>query len=287
MDLDWGKFSEGQRRARIPLPTYPFQRQRYWLDPADKSRRSGARSGSTRSSRYHDVSSCFYVPTWSRLLLLPTYTMALTERYAGSWVVFADTFGLSTQMVSRLQQASQPVVVVTSGDGYRWTGESSVTIDRRAPSDYVRLIEEITAQFGAPQRILHLGSVSESSPRVLDPQVLDPQVLDPQVLDPQVLDLSEDPCGRFAHSQERGYYSVLYLAQALTRLSRDRVSLLAVGNGLCDVSGGEALCPDKATLLGLCTVIGQENAELRCRCIDIMCPRERQQADLADRPVTC
>lgn len=31
--IDWNKFYEGERRQRIPLPTYPFERQRFWIDP--------------------------------------------------------------------------------------------------------------------------------------------------------------------------------------------------------------------------------------------------------------
>ncbi len=30
--IDWPGFYAGQRRQRVPLPTYPFQRQRYWMD---------------------------------------------------------------------------------------------------------------------------------------------------------------------------------------------------------------------------------------------------------------
>ena len=31
--IDWQKFDTGETRSRIPLPTYPFERQRYWIDP--------------------------------------------------------------------------------------------------------------------------------------------------------------------------------------------------------------------------------------------------------------
>ena len=32
VEPDWKRFYAGQRRQRIPLPTYPFERQRYWLE---------------------------------------------------------------------------------------------------------------------------------------------------------------------------------------------------------------------------------------------------------------
>jgi phthiocerol/phenolphthiocerol synthesis type-I polyketide synthase E len=33
IEPDWGKFYQPERRRRAPLPAYPFERQRYWLDP--------------------------------------------------------------------------------------------------------------------------------------------------------------------------------------------------------------------------------------------------------------
>ncbi len=31
--IDWEAFSAGERRRRVPLPTYPFERKRYWIEP--------------------------------------------------------------------------------------------------------------------------------------------------------------------------------------------------------------------------------------------------------------
>ena len=33
LSLDWKVFREGERRRRVVLPTYPFERKRFWLDP--------------------------------------------------------------------------------------------------------------------------------------------------------------------------------------------------------------------------------------------------------------
>jgi phthiocerol/phenolphthiocerol synthesis type-I polyketide synthase E len=32
VEVDWPAFHAGRRRRRVPLPTYPFERQRYWID---------------------------------------------------------------------------------------------------------------------------------------------------------------------------------------------------------------------------------------------------------------
>ncbi|HEX4494252.1 MAG TPA: amino acid adenylation domain-containing protein, partial [Thermoanaerobaculia bacterium] len=32
-EIDWSGFHDGERRRRVPLPAYPFERQRYWVEP--------------------------------------------------------------------------------------------------------------------------------------------------------------------------------------------------------------------------------------------------------------
>src|SRR5687768_15320731 len=33
VEIDWRSFYAGQQRRRVPLPSYPFERRRYWIDP--------------------------------------------------------------------------------------------------------------------------------------------------------------------------------------------------------------------------------------------------------------
>jgi len=42
---DWKAFHAGERRRRVPLPTYPFERRRYWLDAPGVPRPLGALNG--------------------------------------------------------------------------------------------------------------------------------------------------------------------------------------------------------------------------------------------------
>src|SRR5882724_4094651 len=36
--VDWAAFHAGEHRRRLPLPAYPFERQRYWIDPPTAAR---------------------------------------------------------------------------------------------------------------------------------------------------------------------------------------------------------------------------------------------------------
>ncbi len=39
VQVDWDGFAAGEQRRRVPLPTYPFERQAYWVEPRRRRRR--------------------------------------------------------------------------------------------------------------------------------------------------------------------------------------------------------------------------------------------------------
>ncbi|HEY0781315.1 MAG TPA: condensation domain-containing protein, partial [Thermoanaerobaculia bacterium] len=51
--VDWAGFRGSERRRRVPLPTYPFERQRYWIEARETEARAAVRpdaAGETRPS---------------------------------------------------------------------------------------------------------------------------------------------------------------------------------------------------------------------------------------------
>jgi malonyl CoA-acyl carrier protein transacylase len=45
VEPNWGEFYSGQRRCRVPLPSYPFERKRYWIEAASSGPAAIAVSG--------------------------------------------------------------------------------------------------------------------------------------------------------------------------------------------------------------------------------------------------
>lgn len=55
---DWKKLYAHERRQRLPLPTYPFERQRYWVDPPGPARQvKTSRGGADQTSSLDDLST--------------------------------------------------------------------------------------------------------------------------------------------------------------------------------------------------------------------------------------
>ena len=56
VDVNWVGFDRDYPRRRLALPTYPFERQRYWLPPVPNGRNSSRAAGSQpRGERQHDL----------------------------------------------------------------------------------------------------------------------------------------------------------------------------------------------------------------------------------------
>ncbi|HEY3568755.1 MAG TPA: SDR family NAD(P)-dependent oxidoreductase, partial [Thermoanaerobaculia bacterium] len=107
-DIDWKALHAGERRHRVELPTYPFERQRYWVDPrttpAEADLSAGARKG---------ISDWFYVPTW-----VPAVAPDEPADGAHHWLLLADGRGIAQAMARRLEERGEAVALVSPGEGY-------------------------------------------------------------------------------------------------------------------------------------------------------------------------
>jgi acyl transferase domain-containing protein/acyl carrier protein len=247
--VDWKAFHAGEQRRRVPLPTYPFERARYWVDPVLEE--SGAAAGRRVTlDKQSDMADWFYRPVWQRADL-PAAT-AGGGAVGDLWLVFRDGTGLGEKVAAELRGANREVLTVDAGEAFA-AGEDGLAIRPGHPEDYVALLGEVTRRGRGLAGVVHLWTVPP-------------------------LDASGEE--GFARSQNLGFYSLLFLAQALGRQGlRDTVRVEVVSSGVQSVTGDEELCPEKATLLGPCKVVPQEIARVACRSIDVEVPEAGSAAE--------
>jgi len=238
VDVLWDEFYAGQARRRMPLPTYPFERQRYWIEAGN----SFLEPEKLPLHKKTDLADWFYLPAWkSTPSPRPFYAESLKD-YAGGWLLFVDPVGLGSSVAVQLQEAGQRVVTVTAGDRFERSAEGSYIIDPRERGDYRRLFSELGPR---PGRIVHLWSVTSEPP---------------------------EPAGneRIEKAQENGFYSVLFLTQALgAQAIEEATQLWVVTNHLQKIEGADRVYPEKATVLGLSRVISREFPQITCRNLDV------------------
>jgi len=243
--IDWTRFYAQEQRQRLPLPTYAFDRQRYWIEPSVKE---GMENNERKVLRKLDLAKWFYLPLWKPTVPLALQSTAKTLAIS-RWLIFVDSCGLGSQLVNKLEQRGQKVITVQIGAKFTQLGEYHYSINPQLSSDYEALFQELHNVNQLPQAIVHLWSVTAEGHNPLE------------------LELEE-----FDKAQTRGFYSLLFLAQALKQEFTEEFQLMVVSNQTQPVTGGEVLQPEKATLLGPVKVIEQEYSHIHCRGIDIVLP---------------
>lgn len=231
--VDWSGFYAFEQRHRVPLPTYPFERQRYWIEPQTPLSNAQVTIG-----RKPDVADWFYIPSWKRSLP-PVQPAELAGNY---WLVFVDDYGVGESIVKRLQLASQNVIQVKLGEEFCFLGDGVYTINPECCDHYQALFTQLSELNQNPTIITHLWNVTPEN------------------------HLNEN-------SQVFSYYSLIYLTQALgAKELTDAVQIIVISNNMQAVLGSELVCPEKATILGLCRVIPLEYSHISCRSVDIVLP---------------
>jgi acyl transferase domain-containing protein len=261
VEVDWAKFHGGERRHRVVLPTYPFERQRYWVEPdPGTSAGAGRKRSAEGPAKERGVDNWFYVPSWKQTMPPPC-----EERGPGESLirilVFVDEGGLGAELAERLARQRYEVITVKAGDHFAATGERSYTIRPGQSDDYHLLLDTLAGSDKRPERIVHMWTV-------------------PRMQEDRSLLEGVDAC------QQRGFYSLLALAQALGRQNLETtLPLFVVSSNIHDVTGDEELEPAKATILGPCRTIPQEYENIACRCLDVDMPGNSpgHSARLADQ----
>ncbi|MCP4661319.1 MAG: amino acid adenylation domain-containing protein [bacterium] len=147
VEVDWRGYSRHQRRRRLILPTYPFERERYWIERRPESDEPGPRD------RKKDPAEWFYLPAWKRAPH-PLPSPAGPWR----WLLLGDGDGLTSELIRRLGAGGHEVIPVTRGERFEQR-EDGYSIRPREEEDYDALLEDLRAGGRTPEKILHLWAM--------------------------------------------------------------------------------------------------------------------------------
>jgi non-ribosomal peptide synthase protein (TIGR01720 family) len=252
--VDWSSFYAAEQRHRIPLPTYPFERQRYWIEANPEA--ALATPSQQTLNKKPNITDWFYIPSWKR----SSHVTSKSEQKL-CCLVFVDTVGVGSQVAKQLELEGHDVITVTLGEQFTQLGDRRYAIHPQASSDYDTLLKELDSLDLNPNAIAHFWSFIPN-------------------------EQGESPHQFFEECQNLGFYSLLFLAQALGKQEvTNDLQILVVTNNVQEVNGDEKLCPEKAPVMGICKVIPQEYPNITCRNIDVVIPESgtRQENQLIDQ----
>lgn len=231
--LDWSLFHAGEERRRLPLPAYPFERKRYWIEAGNPIAAAAKRDTSLR--KRPDLADWFYLPSWKRSL--PPVRAAEMDSSKGGWLLFIDRCGLGAELARRLPDA----ITVSVGEQFAKFGDDAYALNPGSRADYDALTHDLQTRGRLPRKIVHLWAVTTGG------------------------------AVAFKQAQTLYFESLLFLAQSM--LSDEQpIELTVVSNNLQQVAGEAELQPEKALLVGPCKVIPHEFPHVRSRSVDVVLP---------------
>ncbi|MEU7739184.1 SDR family NAD(P)-dependent oxidoreductase [Nonomuraea sp. NPDC049158] len=233
--IDWAVLHQGAG-LRVELPTYPWQKRRFWVKANPSMMAAPPSTGKT-----FDRSKWTHLPTWRQR---PLTLNGLDEqlRLAGPWLVFTDD-ARGEALVERLTEAGAEVTAVRRGDRFDEDDTGHFTIRPDKADDMAEVLYSLVVN---PRSIIHAFSLSAA-------------------------EAGPDPVAHFDAEQSRGFYSALALARELVDNtgSAPRAELVLLTSGAVGVVGSDLRHPEHATLAALAPSLQQENPRLRCRHIDV------------------
>lgn len=254
VEADWAQIWGEARRNRVLLPSYQFQRARYFIEPG----KTAARPAEQPLQRLDDISEWGALPHWQ-------------PRYAGAdmglsgplnWLVFAAMAGLGAEAVAQLRAQGHRVVQVTAGDAFARVSSDHFTLAaEQGRSGYDQLLAALQTEGLMPDRIAHFW--------LTDDQVA-----------------PRPGSSRFDRNIEQGFWSLTWLAQSLAEAETDAPLHLSVfATGAAQVAQEEVSYPEKALISGPVGVMAREVPGLTASQIDLPIAAPEQPAGWFAKPV--
>jgi len=262
--IDWAQIWGEARRNRVVLPTYAFQRASYFIEPGKAAM---AEPAPTHLMRRDAIESWGYRPAWTpRFAECDIDTTGdLAEAEPQKWLLFQDDTGLAARVGQRLRDAGHLVIMVKPGDAYaRVDDHSYIIAPERGRDSYDQLIRDLASRDRMPTRIGHFWLVTA--------------------------DQSHRPGSSYFHrTQEQGFYSLLFLSQALaSEGSGAPLHINLFTAGAAQVRAEPLQWPEKSTVMGPARVIPREFPGTTCAVVDLALPeitrkRRNPEAPAIDR----
>ncbi|WP_420127386.1 beta-ketoacyl synthase N-terminal-like domain-containing protein [Longimicrobium sp.] len=242
--VDWEAVHAHARPRRVPLPTYPFERRRHWIE------RPSSTLAATFATRGADPADPLHVPAWRRAPL-----PASRNAEAAPWLVLADGAGIGARLAARLRARGHTVTVAEPGERFGRGEDGGWRVRPGSATDLAALREALDASGARPGHVVQTWGIGGED---------------------------DDGADAAERAQARGYGSVAALAAAFARDSADPLRVTVVTEGVRDVAGGESASPLRATVLGACAVLPREHPHVVCRTVDVR-PRRGGEERLADQ----
>jgi acyl transferase domain-containing protein/acyl carrier protein len=231
---DWSAFHKDYNGRRIPLPTYPFEHQRCWIEPGNEAYNA---TGQDKNLSKLPFNEWFWLPGWESQNCQPVTDKAELLKSRVLFIHNEHSFNQQCLKFYKQLLGESSVIEARLGTEFSQTNSQNFTFDAGNSQQCQQLFKALKQNSFEPSHIIHglnIGSNGNES------------------------DLY------------KGFDQLLVLGQFLSSHGTDNTTYLSVlTNGMQQLGNEKLSAPLKASLLGPVKTITQEIPTVFCSSYDI------------------
>lgn len=248
VNADWDQIWGDAKRHRVPLPTYAFQRSRYFIEPGAQLAQDTTPAALMRDD---NITAWGYRPVWR-----PQFAncdvdveFALADATPQNWLIFEDETGIAARICARLTAAGHTVSCVTPGDTYAQLAKDRYILSpEQGRAGYDSLLADLEVAGRSPARIGHFWLLTDR-------------------------ENFRPGSSFFDRNLEQGFFSLMALSQSLGAGDMaDPVHISVFTNGAAQLRDEPLPHPAKAMISGPAGVVPHEMPGLTFATLDIELP---------------
>ncbi len=257
LNINWNEYYHKEKRMKVALPSYPFERERYWIDPSPKINESP-------NVRKKELRDWIYTPSWD-LHSIDNHNLGMPSQNghngkngngktngngsghtnilsAGNWLILDDGSETGEALSRELLAKGNKIWRVRRGNEFVQVSDHAIVMDPSLREHYSMVFKKLLEVQFIPDRLIHMWNFSNKDP------------------------------GRDISRPER-FYTLIYLAQELLQQNmRQQMLLKVVACNMHSLHEQGTVDPFNSLLTGACKVIGQEFPNISCQTIDLELP---------------
>ncbi|MGK7875116.1 MAG: SDR family NAD(P)-dependent oxidoreductase [Xenococcaceae cyanobacterium] len=241
--VDWSGFDGDYARQKLVLPTYPFQRQRYWIETSQHGE---------QKLEANTIKDWFYQVQWKPL----ASRQQKTRIELLHWLILADTTGVGEKLANLLQQQGHECSLVYRGDCYQNEKAGIYQINPSEPGEFERVYQTILETSQLPlEKVIHLWSLDAPASEDLTITALE-------------------------EAEGSGCGSVLHLVQTLLKTTATPQLWLVTRQAISVLSKTDEVAVARSPLWGLGKVVSLEHSRLWGGLVDLDYPAPEDEVNL-------
>jgi phthiocerol/phenolphthiocerol synthesis type-I polyketide synthase E len=148
--VDWRGLHAGAEPARVALPTYPFERERHWVDGAAQA------IVAKPVLQEKEVSDWLFTPTWTR----DASPERKSQVPSGPWIVMARPGMVAEVLLAELVSAGADPIFVEISDSFAAVSDAHFKVRQDQSEDMSAMARRAGAKYGSVRGAIYLWAAT-------------------------------------------------------------------------------------------------------------------------------